>query len=118
MTDSWTAGGRGGYLVTPATLAYVLGGYTEAHFSLPPLAQHSDFGGWTVGAGMEANLGGPLYLKGEYRYTQLDRQTLWSGTYTGYGTFNITDQPDVQTGRMMLVYKFGSFGLDPLPSLK
>jgi outer membrane immunogenic protein len=115
LTDSWTAGGRGGYLVNPATLAYILGGYTEARFSLPSFAEHNTFQGWTLGAGFETNLGGPLFLKGEYRYTQLDRETLLSGSLLGI-TATLTDQPDVQTGRLLLVYKLGGFGgLDPMP---
>jgi outer membrane immunogenic protein len=120
LTDSWTAGGRGGYLVNPATLAYVLGGYTEAHFSLPSIFAHNDFQGWTLGAGFETNLGGPLFLKGEYRYTQLDRQTLLSGDFSASiggtaftGTGSLTDQPDVQTGRLLLVYKLGGMGMGP-----
>ena len=80
LTDSWTVGGRVGYLVNANTLVYGLAGYTEAHFDLPHGAQNNTFSGWTAGAGIETSLGGPLFLKGEYRFTQLGEQTLYSGS--------------------------------------
>jgi outer membrane immunogenic protein len=109
LTDSWTVGGRAGYLVNPSTLVYGLAGHTEAHFDLP-LGLNGDFnGGWTAGAGIETNLGGNLFLKGEYRVTQLDEKTL----YTEPSYVKITDQADIQTGRLVLTYKVNSAGSDP-----
>jgi outer membrane immunogenic protein len=117
LTDSWTVGGRVGYLVNPNTLFYGLAGYTEAHFDLPTGAQNSTFSGWTAGAGIETNLGGSWFLKGEYRYTSLDQQTLYAGSivldeHTLH--YRVTDQPDIQTGRLVLTYKFNPFGYEPL----
>ncbi len=110
LTDSWTVGGRAGYLVNPSTLVYGLAGYTEAHFDLP-LGLNGDFnGGWTAGAGIETNLGGNFFLKGEYRSTRLDEKTLY--TYRNY--VKVTDQPDIQTGRLLLSYKLNNTGYDPL----
>ena len=107
LTDSWTVGGRVGYLVNANTLVYGLAGYTGAHFdtSLPftlpsGLTYNGDYSGWTAGAGIETNLGGSWFLKGEYRFTQLDAKTLLSGS-DGEGTFKITNQPDIQTGRLV-----------------
>ena len=108
LTDMLTAGGRSGYLVNPNTLVYGLAGYSEAHFDLP-FNLNGDFGGWTAGAGIETNLGGPLFLKGEYRFTQLDEKTLYSR-----GSFKFTDQPDIQTGRLVLTYKQNNGGYDSL----
>lgn len=108
LTDSWTVGGRAGYLVNPSTLVYGLAGYTEAHFDMP-FGVNGDFnGGWTAGAGIETNLSGNLFLKGEYRFTQLDEKTL----YTDPGYVKIADQPDIQTSRLMLTYKLNNAGYD------
>ena len=115
LTGSWTVGGRLGYLVNPSTLVYGLGGYTEAHFSFPEGMVHPNFSGWTAGAGIETNVGGSWFLKGEYRFTGLNRGTVLAASDPLTGTsFNITDQPDVQTGRVVLSYKMNPFGSRPL----
>ena len=64
---------RLGYLVTPSTLAYVLGGYSHQHFDLSTSIGFGldwDSDGYVVGAGMETVLAGNWSLKGEYRYTE------------------------------------------------
>ena len=64
---------RLGYLVTPSTLAYVLGGYSHQHFDLSTnigFGLDWDSDGYVVGAGMETVLAGNWSLKGEYRYTE------------------------------------------------
>jgi outer membrane immunogenic protein len=118
LTDSWTAGGRAGYLVNANTLVYGLAGYTEAQFDLPKGAHNSTFTGWTAGAGIETNLGGSWFLKGEYRFTQLDKQTIYSGSLGNVNypllTYKVTDQPDIQTGRLVLTYKLNAFGPESL----
>ena len=101
--------------MNPNTLVYGLGGYTEAHFDMP-LGLNGDFTGWTAGAGIETNLGGSLFLKGEYRFTQLDEKTLASGSLkVERSTLNykVTDQPDIQTGRLVLTYKLNTTGFEP-----
>lgn len=63
---------RVGYLVTPRTLAYALGGYTWQHFdastNIPGVAIDWDRGGYVVGLGLETVVSGNWTLKGEYRY--------------------------------------------------
>lgn len=113
LTDSWTVGGRAGYLVNPSTLVYGLAGYTEASFDLPQGAHDGTFSGWTAGAGIETNLSGPWFLKGEYRFTDLDQQTIYAGT-AGCIKYKVTDQPEIQTGRLVLTYKLNAPGFDPL----
>ncbi|MEZ5790282.1 MAG: outer membrane beta-barrel protein [Nitratireductor sp.] len=64
---------RLGYLVTPSTLAYVLGGYSHQHFDLSTnigFGLDWDSDGYVVGAGLETVLSGNWTLKGEYRYTE------------------------------------------------
>jgi outer membrane immunogenic protein len=127
LTDSWTVGGRVGYLVNANTLVYGLAGYTEAHFDtsapikLPSSVTNGDFSGWTAGAGIETNLGGSWFLKGEYRFTSLDEKTLLSGDILSggrkpktIGNYSVTDQPDIQTGRLVLVYKLNGVGPESL----
>jgi len=65
-------GARVGYLVTPTTLGYLLGGYSWRNFelgtNLAGVEADWDAGGYVVGLGMETVLGGNVTLKGEYRY--------------------------------------------------
>ncbi len=110
LDNMWSAGGRFGYLINPNTLAYVLGAYSEAEFSLPAGVKSPTFSGYSVGGGLETKLGGAWYLKGEYRFTRLDTQTLGSG-----GGFKVTDDVDVQQVRLVLSYKANLFGHDYTP---
>lgn len=90
--DTWSVGGRLGFLATKKTLIYALGGYTEAQYSLKgsfgggvyidgigidvgPYAISSGNSwrrGWFIGGGMETLLTDSLSLKLEYRYAQYD----------------------------------------------
>jgi outer membrane immunogenic protein len=120
LTDQWTVGGRVGYLVNPYTLVYGLGGYTEAHFDLPTGTHNNTFSGFSAGAGIETNLMGNWFLKGEYRFSGLENQTIFAHDFFCADTnkptchFKVTDQPDIQTGRLVLSYKFNAFGYEPL----
>lgn len=72
-------GARAGYVVGGSTLLYVTGGYVNArtkdtfngkvNATAAKLSQHADRDGLRIGAGMERQLGGHAYVKGEYRYT-------------------------------------------------
>ena len=67
--------------------------------------------------GIETNLGGSWFLKGEYRFTQLDEKTLSSGSFrvsTVASNYKVTDQPDIQTGRLVLSYKLNTTDYAPL----
>ncbi|MBJ7535123.1 porin family protein [Rhodomicrobium vannielii ATCC 17100] len=120
QTDSWTAGGRLGYLVNTSTLAYVLGGYTDATFelSVPGFGSADDnFTGWTVGGGLETRLSGNWYVKGEYRFTEFDtnKYALLDDDGDGFGA-NV--DTSVQTVRLVLSYKANLFGSDLSVPLK
>ncbi len=86
-----TLGGRIGYLITPAVLTYVSGGFTEARFStvnlVLPTLPPSPFGlhflahtysGWFLGSGYEYNLNWlpGLFWRTEYRYARYGRDSL------------------------------------------
>ena len=68
-------GGRIGVPVTPSTLLYVKGGYTntsiEAGYETPSdrYELDSNVDGWRLGAGVEQKFGSNLYGKLEYRYS-------------------------------------------------
>lgn len=68
-------GGRVGFTVTPRTLLYLKGGYTNTTIesAFTSTGGNADFDtsvdGWRVGAGVEQMLGNNFFLKAEYRYS-------------------------------------------------
>jgi outer membrane immunogenic protein len=122
LKDSWAAGGRIGYLVTPQLLTFVSAGFTEAKFNglsyvslftgLPTgLAIPSQrYHGWFIGGGTEYALNWfpGLFWKTEYRFSDFKSKDLAVfSTATGVpnGFIEHTD-PTVQTIRSELVYRF------------
>ncbi|KUM25796.1 hypothetical protein AU467_24845 [Mesorhizobium loti] len=72
-TYGFDVGVRAGYLLTPSTLGYVLGGYAWQKYKLDTNAGFGmdwDQGGYFVGAGVETAISANWTLKGEYRYTR------------------------------------------------
>jgi outer membrane immunogenic protein len=72
------AGGRIGFTLGNNALLYAKGGYTNArineHYTAPGtpginISDHDDLDGWRAGAGVEVKLGGKVYAKAEYRYS-------------------------------------------------
>ncbi|MDE1915955.1 MAG: porin family protein [Sphingomonadales bacterium] len=88
---------RAGYLVTPATLVYVRGGYSnalvDAVYNAPGGAIHAsdDRDGWTLGGGVERKLTSHISARIEYRYADFSE---------GNGKF---DRHQILTG---LAYRF------------
>lgn len=68
---------RAGYLVTPSTLVYARGGYTNdrIHTTLTsatgPKSASEDRDGWLVGAGVERKITDHVSARLEYRYADL-----------------------------------------------
>jgi outer membrane immunogenic protein len=121
LTDTWSVGGRIGWLVTPSLLTYFSGGYTESKYSrtdfhingLAPNVVYMNgqtYKGWLLGAGDEYALSflPGLFWKTEYRFSELDRKTN-PFFFTG-GNVLTTDSIDskkyVHTIRSELVYRF------------
>jgi outer membrane immunogenic protein len=126
-TDAWYVGGRIGYLLNPALLAFVDGGYTQTHFK-----QSGEFytltgagiafgypnftdPGWFVGGGMETALDWipirGLFLKTEYRYSQYNNISLAETSSAGVPTGNVENtKPYVQTATASLVWRFNWAG--------
>jgi outer membrane immunogenic protein len=127
-TGAWYIGGRIGYLVSPAFLAFVDGGYTETTFiqsdefsnssRLAVGAGYPNFtaGGWFIGGGGEYALDWiPIrgfFLKGEYRYAQYDAANLTETLTNGGGPTGYieTTRPYVQTVTGSLVWRFNWTG--------
>ncbi len=68
-------GARAGVAITPTTLLYAKGGYTNAKVNTTYTAGNTkteisdDMEGFRIGAGAEFKLSSNMYLKGEYRYS-------------------------------------------------
>ena len=126
LDNSWAAGGRIGYLVTPSLLGFFSAGYTQAEFSgttffFPTgVADNSatpgaTFSGYFIGGGTEYALSWlpfrGLFWKSEYRFADYGTKTLAqfipaTGLLNGNTERNHTY---VQTIRSELVWRF-NFG--------
>jgi outer membrane immunogenic protein len=72
-TYGFDAGLRAGYLFTPNTLGYVLGGYSWQKYKLDSNAGFGfdwDQSGYFIGAGVETAINSNWTIKTEYRYTR------------------------------------------------
>ena len=123
VEDMWSIGGRLGYLVSPSTMLFVTAGYSQADVSdltanasglgSVTLARVGDFDGYFIGGGAEMKITKAISIKGEYRYTDLDSEviTLLPGTAPEINNFVTTKlDPDIQTARVSLNYRFGLGG--------
>jgi outer membrane immunogenic protein len=94
--------GRLGMKVNPSTLAYVLGGYSWAHFKLNA-GGGGDFdwssSGYSVGGGLETAVASHTTLGIEYRYSQFGDEDIGPG-----GALSV--EPSLHTVRVGLKYKF------------
>lgn len=69
-------GARAGILVSPKTLLYLKGGYTNARYKVTAtdgttnLRESFDTDGWRAGAGAEMAISGNTFAKLEYRYSK------------------------------------------------
>lgn len=94
---------RIGYLVTPSSLVYALGGYSWQHFDLgtSPSIYSYDTGlnGFIVGVGLETALSTNWTLKTEYRYAQYESDDFGSGGL-------LSDKPSMHTFHVGLNYHF------------
>lgn len=116
MTENsaWAVGVRGGWLLTPAVLNYYDAGFTQAEFSganlsgVANLPSHT-YDGWFFGSGLETALpflGNGWFARVEYRYSTFDKTTLPENLVAGGLRDTITVEPNVQTVRVELVYRF------------
>jgi len=111
LSWSWAAGGRIGWVALPNLLAYVSGGYTEAHVDQIDIDTATNipattYKGWFLGSGYEYGLGfmPGLFWKTEYRFADYQAQTV-SLCDPGCSPF-FDSHKYVQTIRSELVYRF------------
>ncbi|MXO64354.1 outer membrane protein [Altericroceibacterium endophyticum] len=101
------AGARVGYAVTPNTLVYAKGGYTNARYNLVAsdgtneFDDHLDLDGWRVGAGVEQALSTNTFAKLEYRYSNYEK-----GEFDA-ADLGETDRFDVDSDRHQIMAGFG-----------
>jgi outer membrane immunogenic protein len=122
LSSAWAVGGRIGYLITPAVLTFISGGFTEARFSAVDLALRTvpvepvrarvdgqTYSGWFLGSGFEYNLDWlpGLSWRTEYRFASYDNERLLVRTPSGAPTASSVDSEKfVQTIRSELVWRF------------
>jgi outer membrane immunogenic protein len=108
----WTAAvsGRLGWLTSPKTMLYLIGGYSYADYNVDITLGGSasfsqDYHGFHVGTGMETHISDSLTARVEYRYTQYGGED--------WGTAGFLDvEPSSHTGRIALAYNFYNVGPD------
>jgi outer membrane immunogenic protein len=102
----WNLLARAGWLATPSTLLYALGGYSNQSFTTTGYAgsgavlfsSDDRLSGFVVGPGLEFMIAPGWSTRLEYRYSQYETRTLLNG---------VTLQPVTHTIRAGLSYKFG-----------
>ena len=118
----WAAGGRLGWLVFPEFLAYVSGGYTQAHFTGFSLNNGTTlptntYNGWFASIGVDTTfplLGNGWFFRSDYRYAQYNTATFGEVNAAGAVVDLQTIRPAVQTVTAGLAYKFNSAPTTPL----
>lgn len=100
---AWSIGGRFGYLATPATLWYGLGGYTRSSFDYLLIGSRN-LQGFFAGGGVETQVGGGWSARVEYRFTQYDTETLIDFC----GCARLDAETSSHSGRVVLVYRLGN----------
>ncbi|RWM13570.1 MAG: porin family protein [Mesorhizobium sp.] len=109
-TYGFDAGLRAGYLFTPNTLGYVLGGYSWQKYKLDTNAGFDldwDQSGYFVGAGVETAITSNWTIKSEYRYTRFStNDDLLSDFGVPDGTLNLDTSR--HTFQVAANYRFGA----------
>ena len=112
IDHGWTVGGRLGVLATSSTMIYGLLGYSSLELDDITVASTiganftlalPDKGGWTVGGGFEHKLNHNVSLRGEYRYTDFGKETVFNDPAIG----TVTGDSQNHTARLVAAYRFG-----------
>lgn len=96
----WAVRGRLGYLLTPETLLYVTGGFTQGRTRISALGGSASLttNGWQIGGGIETRLAGNWFMFGEYIHT-------FSNSYGQFAPLSV--RPTSGTARIGVNYRFG-----------
>ena len=105
LDHTWSIGARAGFLANPDTLVYALVAYTQGEYDLSEFGGGDlDVEGFSFGGGIETRLADNWTLKGEYRFTQFDEETLISGEGG-----SLDAEPSLHTARVVLSYRINPF---------
>lgn len=119
MDELYTVAARAGYLAAGNTLIYGLVGYarltpTDLDISVDGVGSGSlslpTFEGITYGGGIETLIGRGFSLRAEYRYADLEEETLFSEA-----GITATADADVHTTRVLINYRFDRESEPPAP---
>ena len=129
MNNQWAVGGRIGWVALPNLMAFVSGGYTQAHFQgtvftdffAPFIGVPTGVGrdaatyhGWFIGGGEEYAftwLPVPgLFWKTEYRLSEFDHNLVAVRFADGTGAYGVDSKTWVQTITTSLVWRFNFLG--------
>lgn len=98
-------GARVGYLLSPTTMIYGKGGYTNGRLDLTAsdgtteTGRHFNLDGYRVGAGIEKSLGRRAYAKLEYRYSNYTNARLEYPSGANTNNFSVdTDRHQIAAG--------------------
>ena len=100
-------GARAGVLVSPTTMVYAKGGYTNARLNVlagdTQQTTDTDFNldGWRAGAGVEHAVGEHSYIKAEYRYSNYGRGAV------DYANGAQSSKFDIDTDKHQAVVSYG-----------
>ena len=111
LDNSWTAGGRGGYLLANDVLAYGLVGFTRAEINDVRVntgrkqfgIHYPSFDGVTIGGGFEKLLNDHVSLRAEYRFTDLQDGTIRGNLGAPVAG---TADPDIHSATISAAYRF------------
>lgn len=101
-------GGRVGYAMSPSTMVYAKGGYSNQRYLLQgtdgttSLRQRLDTDGYRVGAGVEQKLGTNSYVKVEYNYNNYSK-----GEFDFNGNTPDSSRFDIDTDRHVVMAGVG-----------
>ena len=105
LDHTWSIGARAGFLANPDTLVYALVAYTQGEYDLSEFGGGDlDVEGFSFGGGIETRLADNWTLKGEYRFTQFDEETLFESRGV-----SLDGEPSLHTARVVLSYRINPF---------
>jgi outer membrane immunogenic protein len=96
----WAVRARLGFLLTPETMLYATGGWSQGHIAVSGLGGNGGLttSGWQIGGGIETRIAGNWFAHAEYVHTYSN----------AIGQFQpVSVRPSLGTARVGLSYRFG-----------
>jgi opacity protein-like surface antigen len=107
---------RGGALVDPGDLVYLLGGYTYGRFDDYDVGSGFGLSGGTVGVGWERQIVPGWTLRGEYRYTRFQNKTVTLGEQfaSTSSSTGATSSSSSETGSFSEAFQFSGVDMQSI----